>query len=297
MHAPLIDALNETIHRFSGKPGGIDHLKQIGGGSISRALVAGTPHGNWFIKINNIELLEMFNSEADGLRALGDCPTLRVPDVAGTGSCGQQAFLILEHLDMQPLQDTRASIAAGRTLASLHRITGHNFGWNRDNFIGSTPQSNRPKQNWPDFFTQERLLPQLNLARRNGHTGALLAAGALLAEKLHAFFAGYQPEPSLLHGDLWHGNAAADAGGNFILFDPAVYFGDREADLAMTELFGGFPAGFHAAYREAWPLAEGYPQRRTLYNLYHVLNHLNLFGGSYRRQAEHMIGQLLAELG
>jgi fructosamine-3-kinase len=178
-----------------------------------------------------------------------------------------------------------------------HRITGPQFGWQRDNFIGSTPQCNAAAPTWPFFFARRRLLPQLELAKRHGHHGQLIASGERLAEQLPALFVDHQPQPSLLHGDLWSGNAATDEAGTLALFDPAVYFGDREADLAMSELFGGFPDSFYAAYREAWPLADGFEQRKTLYNLYHVLNHLNLFGSGYLHQAERMIARLLAEIG
>lgn len=292
----LLEALNETIGSATGWKCNIAHLTETGGGSISRAFVAEAGNEKWFVKLNDIELLDMFEAEADGLRALATCPAVRVPQVAGSGSAGQQAYLVLEYVDLHPLRDGGASASAGRALAALHRITGDGFGWGRDNFIGSTPQSNRVHQDWPDFFARERLLPQLERARERGGTSVLVDKGERLAANLCAVFADHTPEPSLLHGDLWGGNAAVGADGKLVLFDPAVYFGDREADLAMTELFGGFPAGFYAAYREAWPLAHGYPLRRTLYNLYHVLNHFNLFGGSYRQQAERMIETLLAEI-
>lgn len=293
----LLDALNETIGRAIGRACNIAHLTETGGGSISRALVAETGNEKWFVKLNDIGLLDMFEAEADGLRELAKCPDIRVPRVAGAGCAGRQAFIILEHLDMRPLRENAGGTVAGQALAALHRITGKNFGWTRDNYIGSTPQSNRAHQDWPVFFARERLLPQLDLARTNGHPRSLIDRGERLAEKLPVFFSGYQPTPSLLHGDLWSGNAGIDRNGKLTLFDPAIYFGDREADLAMTELFGGFPAAFHASYREAWPLAAGYAQRRTLYNLYHVLNHLNLFGGGYRSQAAQAIDWLLAEAG
>ena len=292
----LIDSLNEAIHRSTGKTCRVVHLTATGGGSISRALVAEAENAKWFVKINSIELLDMFKAEIDGLNALSKCREIRVPHVVAAGRADQEAYLVLEYLDILPLSDASAA-SAGRALAALHRITGNGFGWSRDNFIGSTPQSNQFHQDWPEFFARERLLPQLDLARRNGHPGTLIDNGERLSEKLHLFFSGYRTSPSLLHGDLWHGNTGLDRDGKLVLFDPAVYFGDREADLAMTELFGGFPAAFHATYRDAWPLAEGYPQRRTLYNLYHVLNHLNLFGSSYRPQAQHMISALLAEIG
>jgi len=296
MHRQLKDSLKESIRRVTGSPCDIERLTSVGGGSISRAMIAETGDGKWFVKLNRAGLLDMFDAEADGLHALQQCSALRVPRVAGTGFCGQDAFIVLEHLEMRSLEGTDASRTAGRALAELHRITGDGFGWRRDNYIGSTPQSNRSHASWPDFFAGERLLPQLALARARGIPATLVDRGARLADGLHALFADYHPIPSLLHGDLWSGNAAVDADGKLVLFDPAVYFGDREADLAMTELFGGFPPEFHAAYRDAWPLADGYAQRRTLYNLYHVLNHFNLFGGGYGRQAERMIGSLLSEI-
>ena len=293
----LVDALNDSIGHATGKACSIARLSEAGGGSISRALVAEAGNSKWFVKLNDIALLEMFEAEADGLRALAKCPVIRVPQVVGAGSADRQAYLVLEYLDMHPLRDNGASISGGRALAALHRVTGDSFGWHRDNFIGSSPQSNRVHQNWPEFFVRERLLPQLERARARGGANALADKGERLAENARTFFADYQPVPSLLYGDLWSGNAAIDADGKLVLFDPAVYFGDREADLAMTELFGGFPASFYAAYREGWPLASGYPLRRTLYNLYHVLNHFNLFGGAYLQQAERMVDLLVAEAG
>jgi fructosamine-3-kinase len=159
----------------------------------------------------------------------------------------------------------------------------------------STPQLNAPGGDWVAFWRGRRLGYQLNLAAAKGH-GRLAAGGARLMEKLPAFFVGHTPAPSLLHGDLWSGNAAMTAGGEPVVFDPAVYYGDREADLAMTELFGGFPPPFYEAYRAEFPLDPGYGTRKHLYNLYHVLNHLNLFGGGYGAQAAGMIERLLAEV-
>jgi protein-ribulosamine 3-kinase len=187
----------------------------------------------------------------------------------------------------------------GRALAAMHRATGRQagaqFGWRRDNFIGSTAQCNRGRDDWPGFWRDARLLPQLALAARNGLGSRLIDTGERLATVLPRLLSGHAPQPSLLHGDLWRGNASFLADGSPALFDPAVYFGDREADLAMTELFGGFPPGFYAAYTEAWPLDAGYPLRRDLYNLYHVLNHANLFGGGYAAQSQALMERLLAE--
>lgn len=293
----LAHALNTAIGSYLGAPCRIDQAQSVGGGSISRTLIVQTGNTRWFVKLNRADRLDMFVAEADGLSALGACPALRVPYVVGHGVSGRQAYLVLEHLGLRAMDNGPAGQNSGRALAALHRIKGERFGWHRDNFIGSTPQLNASQNTWPRFFAQQRLQPQLDLARQNGHKGKIIADGERLLEKLSELFANYQPGISLLHGDLWCGNAALDESGKLTLFDPAVYYGDRETDLAMAELFGGFPAGFHSAYRESWPLADGHEQRKTLYKLYHVLNHLNLFGGGYLHQSEHMIGQLLTEIG
>lgn len=293
----LGEALNAAISQFVGSPCRIDHTKPVGGGSISRTAIVQTGNTRWFVKLNNADRHDMFVAEADGLSALARCPALRVPRVVAHGVCGRQSYIVLEYLTLDALDDDAAARNAGRALAGLHRIKGDAFGWHRDNYIGSTPQFNTCQDSWPQFFARRRLGPQLDLAKRNGHQGKLIADGERLLERLAALFVNYQPDISLLHGDLWHGNAGVDEAGKFALFDPAVYYGDRETDLAMSELFGGFPGSFFSAYRAAWPLADGSEQRLTLYKLYHVLNHLNLFGSSYRYQCERMIGQLLAEIG
>jgi fructosamine-3-kinase len=297
LNAELCLALSEVMDKETTSPVDPDAAKAIAGGSISRALLV--RHGNrpYFVKLNEGSRADLFAAEADGLRALAACPTLRVPRVFGHGVAGGEAFLVLEYLALQPLRDRAHGVAAGHALATLHRMQGAEFGWPRDNFIGSTPQHNTAQRTWPLFFARQRLLPQLQLAKANGQPARLITSGERLAGKLPALFVDHQPQPSLLHGDLWSGNAAIDEAGMLTLFDPAVHFGDREADLAMCELFGGFPDSFYAAYREAWPLDDGFEQRKTVYNLYHVLNHLNLFGGGYLGQAERMITRLLAELG
>jgi fructosamine-3-kinase len=182
----------------------------------------------------------------------------------------------------------------------MHHHTGSEetatYGWPRDNFIGSTPQSNQSHRTWAGFYAEERLRPQLQLASSNGMVRELRDQGEKLTDRLAAFFVDYRPAPSLLHGDLWSGNAAQLADGTPVIFDPAVYRGDRETDIAMAELFGGFPESFYAAYRAAWPLDAGYETRKTLYNLYHILNHFNLFGSAYLGQARRMIEKLLVEL-
>ena len=177
----------------------------------------------------------------------------------------------------------------------MHRHTQDRFGWHRDNTIGSTPQPNEKNSDWVVFWQQQRLGFQLELAAQNGIADSLREQGQRLIEVLPSFFSNYRPAPSLLHGDLWSGNYAMDTAGHPVIYDPAVYYGDREADLAMTELFGSLPQQFYSAYEEAWPIDAGYSVRKTLYNLYHILNHFNLFGGGYSSQAGHMIKSLLSE--
>ena len=234
-------------------------------------------------------------AEVAGLAALRETGTIRVPAVGRYGLADGQAFLELEYLDMRSL-DRAAGTTLGRQLAALHRHGGERFGWPADNFIGLGVQPNGWMDSWPRFFAERRLRPQLALARSNGADRLTLQDGEELCEKVAAFFVNGHPAPSLLHGDLWGGNAGMLPDGTPVVFDPACYYGDREADIAMAELFGGFPESFYAAYREAWPLDSGYEARKTLYNLYHILNHFNIFGAGYLGQAKRMIARLLAEL-
>jgi fructosamine-3-kinase len=260
---------------------------------------AATPGEKRFRKRGDATHLARFEAEVEGLASLRATQTVRVPAVYGIGIEGGVAWLELEFLDLAALSP-RAGARLGEQLAELHWRTGHEvdarFGWPRDNFIGATPQSNRSHPSWSAFFAQERLAPQLALARSRGMSPSLIAQGEKLVENVGAFFLGYQPLPSLLHGDLWAGNAGELPDGAPVIFDPAVYRGDRETDLAMAELFGGFPEAFYVAYRRAWPLDAGFETRKTLYNLYHILNHFNMFGASYLNQARRMIERLLAEL-
>lgn len=239
--------------------------------------------------------LPRFEAEAAGLSALRATGSVRVPEVTAVGIVDGRACIDLEHLDLAGL-DRSSGATLGRQLAELHRHTSERFGWQSDNWIGGTPQQNDGQREWPLFFARNRLLPQLKRAAGSGMERKLVELGEALAGRLAAFFVDYRPRPSLLHGDLWNGNASALPDGTPVIFDPAVHYGDREADLAMSELFGGFPESFYAAYRLAWPLDAGYETRKTLYNLYHVLNHFNLFGAGYLNQARRMIGTLLAEL-
>lgn len=280
--------------------GGVDidpeRRQPVGGGCINEAWrVEGDP-APVFVKRNRGALADMFEAEAEGLRAIVDSDSVRAPRPLCTGVAGSRAFLVLEYLPFGHGTGSAQAIL-GRQLAAMHRATAPAFGWHRDNTIGSTPQVNDWTPDWVAFLRVHRLGYQYELAAANGFGGELTRLGERLLASLDGFFTDHRPQPSLLHGDLWSGNQGVLASGEPVIFDPATYYGDREADLAMTELFGGFGADFHAAYREAWPLDAGYEVRKVLYNLYHILNHLNLFGGGYHGQALSMTRRLLAELG
>lgn len=292
----ITDLWNAVAQRLSvatGQSFAIRKRQALSGGCINQAWKISDSERAFFVKIHAAAGLAMFEAEAAGLTELAASQTVRVPKPVSWGSAADLAWLALEYL---PLGGTGAMATLGRQLAALHRQPQPYFGWRRDNTIGSTPQRNTRSDDWIEFWREQRLSLQLELAAKNGYGGGLQRQGEALLARLAGLFVSYQPTPALLHGDLWSGNAGATVDGEPVVFDPAVYYGDREADLAMTELFGGFPACFYAAYREAWSLDAGYVQRRMLYNLYHVLNHLNLFGGGYLAQAERLIAQLLAEL-
>lgn len=269
--------------------------KPVGGGSIHRAWHLADGRRHYFVKTGGIAAAPMFAAEAQGLQTLSAAAVVPTPTFIAQGQIDTEAFLVLEHLDLVALNPS-AGARLGTTLAQLHRITGESFGWAGDNFIGATPQQNTPHPSWPYFFGERRLRPQLQLARQNGMDRTLVEKGYGIIERIGGFFLDYRPAPSLLHGDLWSGNAAQTRDGGPVIFDPACYYGDRETDIAMAELFGGFPTSFYAAYRTGWPLDSGYELRKPLYNLYHVLNHFNLFGSAYLGQAQRMIESLLTEL-
>lgn len=270
-------------------------VETVAGGSINAAYCLSDGARRYFVKTNRPARLAMFEAERDALRAMQIPGAPRVPRPIAVGASDRQAYLVLEHIRLEGLR-SEAWTRLGVQLATLHRATAPEFGWPRANTIGTTPQPNDRAADWIEFWRTWRLGHQLALAAGNGLDRDLARRGARLCERLAGLFENYAPVPSLLHGDLWRGNVAADPDGQPVLFDPAPYYGDREADLAMSELFGRFDAAFYAAYQAHWPLDAGYAHRRTLYNLYHVLNHFNLFGGGYAAQAGRMIRQLLDEL-
>ena len=226
-----------------------------------------------------------FASEARGLEELRKSRVVRVPEVEAQGP----EFLLLEWIEVGKKRTDSSMEELGRQLAELHSFSGDKFGFVEDNFIGDSPQSNLTssagKENWAVFFVENRLKFQVELAEQKGYaTLELRNLMDVLIEKIPDLLSGTEEKPSLLHGDLWSGNYLIDVDDRPWLIDPAVYYGHREADLAMTSLFGGFSKTFYAAYESAFPLAPGYPERTPLYQLYHLLNHMNLFGTGYYGQ-------------
>lgn len=265
--------------------------RPIGGGDISAAWRLDTGNRDVFLKTGPVTSMDMFAAEAGGLAEIAKTNTVRVPEVLAVGQTADAAFLALEWLSFdRPGKHIERQL--GERLAMMHRTVEDRFGWYRNNTIGLTPQYNDWSAEWVAFFREHRLGYQLGLAAENGFTGELQTNGARLMKRLPVFFDDYSPLPSLLHGDLWGGNWSC-TDGEPVIFDPAVYYGDRETDLAMTKLFGGFGVPFYEAYEAAWPLQAGSRERQHLYQLYHALNHLNLFGSGYLGRALALTAALL----
>jgi len=281
----LIDNTGEKIGRLEACP--------VSGGDINRAYRLDDGQHRFFIKTNSRECLRMFEAEQYGLDEIQRSGSIRVPQPITCGTTAQLAFIVMEYLD---LSGRPGAPGLAQQVAAMHLCSQDKFGFAMDNTIGSTPQLNDVSEDWVKFWQQHRLGYQLSLAKTNGLGSELFDAGMRLNERIGHFFSSYSPLASLLHGDLWGGNQGANSQGNPVIYDPACYYGDHEADLAMMELFSSPGKHFFDAYNEVFPTDEGYFQRRELYNLYHILNHANLFGGSYISQARQMIASLLAQI-
>ncbi|MEG4855691.1 fructosamine kinase family protein [Microcoleus sp. B5-D4] len=302
------DKIAARISEVTGNKFSIDNRRSISGGCINQGYSISSSSRTYFVKINQACQVAMFEAEALGLQQMRQTQTIRVPEPICWGTEGNSAYIVLEWLDLGSRGGDRAWEEMGRKLAEMHKYTPPSppllrggeepnsgllrgvFGWDINNTIGSTVQINNWTANWAEFWAEHRIGYQLKLAkRRGGH----FPQGERLLEMIPELLAGYEPQPSLVHGDLWGGNAGVTSTGEPVIFDPATYFGDREVDIAMTELFGGFPALFYRGYNQVWSLDGGYERRKSLYNLYHILNHFNLFGGSYESQANQMIKRVL----
>ena len=290
-------SISDQISAAIGAAFNLESRRVVAGGSINAAYVISGGRQSYFVKTNSAQRVDMFEAERDGLGEIAGSNTIKVPQVICVGIEGSQSYIVMENLDIHGGQGggSKSLSQLGIDLANMHRCTKEQYGWYRNNTIGSTPQINDQRSSWVDFYREHRLGYQYRLAAEGG-CKKLEKHGELLMSKLNDFFSDYYPPASLLHGDLWSGNYAIDTQGVPVIFDPATYYGDREADIAMTELFGGFPQQFYTAYNDAYPIDVGYKTRKILYNLYHILNHFNLFGGGYSGQAESMTEQLLAEV-
>jgi fructosamine-3-kinase len=291
----------------------------VGGGCIHQAWALDLADGRrLFAKTNRLAALPLLQAEADGLAALAAVGSdLVLPEPIACEALGDRALLLMAWL---PLAGAASGLGGptrhrpdpdqawgrfGAALADLHQrslaSSDGRFGWHQDNFIGSGPQANGWLAGWGQFFAERRLGPQLALAAQAGRP---LRQGEALLARLPSWLDHHGAEPCLVHGDLWAGNGGllvdgrgvdgSGVDGRAAIFDPAVYRGDREVDLAMAQLFGGFPVSFFAGYASRWPLPAGHQHRREIYNLYHLLNHANLFGGGYWRQAQASIDALLS---
>lgn len=288
------ETIAQHLESVTGLSLGTPQVRSTGGGCINQGYQLTFDHQVYFVKLNRDTQVEMFQAEAVGLDAMAATQTIRVPRPFCWGSTGQSAYLVLEWLELggNHLQGWQEM---GRQLARLHRSShsNHGFGWSQNNTIGSTPQLNDWEQDWLKFWTEQRIGYQLKLGQRKG---GHFPNGKALIDAMPNLLADYTPKPCLVHGDLWSGNAAITRSGEPVIFDPAPYYGDREVDLAMTELFGTFPPAFYHGYNLEWELEANYSQRKELYNLYHILNHFNLFGGGYEASANRMIDRLLSSL-
>lgn len=289
MSAHLPASLRSVLERELGVS--VDDSVQVGGGCISQATRIETDGGSYFVKWGSGHVARTFEVEAAGLRRLDGADTgLHIPDVLAVdaGSGDRPGFLLMEWIETG---EKSGSFWAdlGRHLADLHRSEGAEYGFEVDNYIGRLPQVNDPCSSWPEFFAERRLQMQIQMAKEKGRWNDRWDqySGRLL-DRIDGWLP-EDPTPSILHGDLWSGNVMADRDGRGVLIDPAVYFGHREAELAFTELFGGFEPSFYGAYREAWPMEPGYEQRRDIYNLYHLINHLNHFGAGYADSVESLL--------
>jgi fructosamine-3-kinase len=288
------DSIAQHIQAVIGKPFRISNRTPVGGGCINQAFRISDAQQVYFVKVNQASKAPMFEAEALGLQEM--TAYVRVPRPLCWGLASDQSYLVLEWIDLGQSRSVSFGESPnwsemGRQLALLHRAThAQGFGWHQTNTIGETPQLNPWTQNWAGFFAEYRIGYQLKLASRKS---GRFAQAEVLLQAIPKVLAGHDPQPSLVHGDLWSGNAAFDIAGAPVIFDPATYYGDREVDLAMTSLFGGFPEAFYQGYQSAWPLESGYQERKVLYNLYHILNHFNMFGGSYAGQAEQMMKQVI----
>lgn len=270
----------------------VESIQRVSGGSINQAARLILSNGtSCFLKWNPTAKPDMFAKEQLGLELLDSAETsIRIPEVYATGATGNNIGFLLQEYIEQGQSKSSSGEEFGRGLAALHKHTDEQYGLDHNNYIGRLPQSNKRHSNWIDFFIEERINPQLKMATDSGKLrSGTVAHFESMYEELPTIFP--DEPPSLLHGDLWGGNYFYDEEGRATIYDPAVYYGHREIELAFTYLFGGYSSLFYNAYREADPLQSGFNRRKDIYNLYPLLVHTNLFGGSYARQVQSIVNQ------
>ncbi len=305
----LATALATALTEATGQAHEVTALEAVSGGCINTAYRVLTTHGVYFAKVNASDFLAAFRQEAKALNVINATGEMKVPGVIHVGQIAESetdknnkalSFLLMDFIEAKPTSPS-AQALLGRQLARMHRHSAKRYGWDGANYLGATRQQNTWHGGWCEFWQKNRLVPQTELAKQNGMKPTLYQKLQKLIDQTPALLGDHQPQASLLHGDLWSGNvtfAVADAEQHVVpvIFDPACYYGDRETDLAMTELFGGFGQSFYQAYQAEWPLSSGYQQRKPFYNLYHVLNHFNLFAGHYEQQVARMVESIVENL-
>ncbi|WP_295769093.1 fructosamine kinase family protein [uncultured Mucilaginibacter sp.] len=270
----------------------IESIAAVSGGDINLAYCIKSNVGKFMLKLNNKSAYPgMFEREAEGLQAIRSTQTIAVPQIVLQLDFKNDSCLLMEWVEAVNVT-SEASARLGRELAAMHRHTAPQFGFDTDNYMGSLPQSNHKQDTWSNFFAQERLESMVKIAVEKS---LLTSQDALLFEKLYIRLPELFDEelPALIHGDLWGGNYLIKYDGTPFLIDPAVSYGHREFDIAMTTLFGGFSKEFYTAYNESFPLAKGWEQRVHLWNLYPLLLHLNLFGTGYLSQVKNGLQKYL----
>ncbi|ASG03634.1 fructosamine kinase family protein [Vibrio anguillarum] len=287
MWQTLIQQLSDTL-MFEFNP---VEKEKVSGGDISDCYMISDGEQRYFVKVNTRDFLAKFEIEGENLRSLRETSTVQVPELVMIGTSKNHAFIVLNYLPTKPLDNATNSYEFGVQLAKLHQWGEQKeYGFDVDNYIGSTLQPNPWDKKWGRFFAEQRIGWQLQLLREKGIE---LFNISELVDVVQSRLANHSPRPSLLHGDLWHGNVANSVFGP-ICYDPACYWGDRECDIAMTELFEGFQPEFYQGYESILPLSLDYVERKNIYNLYHVLNHYNQFGGHYLVEAESLIKKILS---
>ena len=285
----LENLVKELLTKTLGEVVEIRQIKSVGGGSINQTVHIQTNDKPYFLKFNSSSRYpNMFEVEKKGLNLLKEANELFVPEVIGAGEGGEYAFLLLDYVD-SGIQQKNYWEDFGSSLAQLHKHSAPKFGLDHDNYIGSLDQSNKQQDSWSEFFISERLEPQIRVAELPSDVMRMFST---LFGKLEKIFP--KETPSLLHGDLWSGNYMTSPKGAPTLIDPAVYYGHREMDIGMSKLFGGFATEFYSAYNSTWPLERGWENRVDICNLYPLMVHVNLFGGSYLSQVNSILNKFTA---